>query len=137
MAMGLARTCMRISEQSIRPRKIGANQVLAPELLEKRKYDRMRNDIRRWQAQIKTNLYFLCLFFVPLMLLGISAVFACIIESQIDIELLTMSTVIVCFVSYAIYVNIQSVYALRHRIDKYDQEMNRFNLSQVNITRIR
>ena len=133
MLRGFAKACMNMSNQPTEITISDHNEPIDPALIQKKRNERVRSDIKRWKSQIKTESLYLGLWFVPLLALSVVVLFNIINEATIEPGIIIIMLSIMWFGIYGVYSCIKVICTLRKRIWEYENEIKRFDLSGVKV----
>ncbi len=133
MLRGFAKACMNMSNQPTEINISDHNEPIDPALIQKKRNERVRSDIKRWKSQIKTESLYLGLWFVPLLALSVVVLFNIINEATIEPGIIIIMLSIMWFGIYGVYSCIKGICTLRKRIWEYENEIKRFDLSGVKV----
>lgn len=127
--MGFAKSCMRASKQHVEIKIPETPREHNPDLLNRRRMDRMRQELKSLRYQRKATIIALCLFSLPLTMLG---VFMAINFGDATLRGNYAAAIVTCmmiiFGGISLKQNIQQCRRLSKRLQENTNHINRFQI---------
>ena len=130
--INFAKACMRASRQDVSIAIPNEPRAHDPELLQRKRMDRLRHELKTLRYQRKSSYIALLLFSIPITILGLAACFTyddVVFNGNYAALIVVMMMCVFGFISLS--QNVQSIRRLNKRLQDNVNQINRFQVGGI------